>query len=101
MTIQPAPSKAQRLDELADAGLGVRSVAELVTATLSGLHRIGDHFIRMDAALGEDGYIDVEVTRVFFNGEDVTVRVLLYPTAPVPVARQSTAKIRSEPRGAA
>ncbi len=101
MTTQPAPPKAQELDELADAGLGVRSVAELVTAMLSGLYKVDDHFVRMNAALGEDGYIDVEVTRVFFNREDVTVRVLLYPTAPVPVARQSVAAIRSEPRGAA
>lgn len=101
MTTHSAPTAAQKLDESGDTGLGVRSVAELVTSTLSGLYRFNDQFVRMKAALGDDGYIDVEVTRVCFDGDDTTVRVLLYPTAPVPVVPQSVAKIGAGPRGAA
>ncbi|MDQ4105515.1 MAG: hypothetical protein M3186_18050 [Actinomycetota bacterium] len=101
MTTHSAPTEAQKSDEPADAGLGVRLVAELVTSTLCGLYRVNDQFVRMNAALGDDGYIDVEVTRVCFNGDDATVRVLLYPTAPVPVVPQSGAAIRSGSKGAA
>ncbi len=99
MTAPPASSEAPNFDEPADSGMGVRPIAELVTAALSGLYRVDDHFVRMNAALGDDGYIDVEVTRVFFLGEDATVRMLLYPTAPVPVSQG--AKIRSGEKGAA
>ncbi|MGH3685293.1 MAG: hypothetical protein ACRDRU_20280 [Pseudonocardiaceae bacterium] len=75
----------------ADTVLGIRSVAELVAHTLRGLHRCNDHFVRMNATLGEDGYIAVELTRVSIGGEDATVRVLLHPTGPVPVTPHSLA----------
>jgi hypothetical protein len=88
MAIQPAPpeepnSEAPNSEALAETGLDIRSIAELVAARLCGLHKVNDHFVRIDATLGDDGYIDVDVTRVYFIGENVTVRVLLQPTAPV------------------
>lgn len=101
MTTFSAPPEAPELDESVDAGLGVRSVAELVSAALCGLHKVNDHFIRMNAALGEDGYIDVEFTRVSFGGQDAAVRVLLYPTAPVPVTSRAVHQSALQPRGAA
>lgn len=84
MIIQPAPTQARHRDEPA-ARIGVRTVARLVAEAVCGLHRLNDDFVRVNAEVGEDGYIDVEVTRVDFRGEDVTERVLLYPTAPVPI----------------
>lgn len=95
MTIQPASPEAPNSEAPAETGLDVRSVAELVAARLCGLHRVNDHFVRMDATLGDDGYIDVEVTRVYFIGENVTVRVLLQPTAPVLVPPHSFLRPRS------
>ncbi len=89
MTNQLAPSQASGSHAAADSGLGIRSVAELVVTTLSGLHRLHGEFVRVNATLGDDGYIDVEVTRMFFDREDATVRVLLYPTAPEPVSPSS------------
>ena len=85
MITQPAPPPARHRDEPGAAGIGVPAIARFVAATVSGLHRFNNDFIRVNAALGDDGYIDVEVTRVNFSGEDVTERVLLYPTAPVPL----------------
>jgi hypothetical protein len=78
----------------------VRSVAELVTQTLRGMHRLNGHFVRMKATLGDDGYIIVEVTRVHLDGEDATVRVLLHPTAPVPIAPPPLAEIDPGPSAA-
>jgi hypothetical protein len=88
-------------DAPSDTGLPVRSVAELVAATLCGLHTVDGHFVDMNATLGDDGYIDVEVTRVYFDGENVTMRVLLHPTAPVPVTQQSAAKVDTGTRSVA
>jgi hypothetical protein len=79
----------------------VQSVAELIAATLCGLHRVNDHFVYMNATLGDDGYIDVEVTRVYFDGENAAVRVLLHPTGPVLVTPHSVAKIGSGSRSVA
>lgn len=88
----------------ADTALGLRSVAELVTSTLCGLHRLNGHFVRMNATLGDDGYIAVDVTRVSLTGEDATVRVLLHPTAPltlpVTVSPQPLAEIGPGPSAA-
>ncbi|HET9257650.1 MAG TPA: hypothetical protein VFO16_20945 [Pseudonocardiaceae bacterium] len=58
---------------------------------------MNDQFFTVNATLGDDGYISVEVTQVQFAGENATVRVLLYPTAPVPVASRSV----PGPRGVA
>jgi hypothetical protein len=70
---------------MASPDLGVRSVAELVAETLRGLHKVEQALVRLEATVGDDGYINVEVTRVNFFGANTTVRVLLYPTAaPVP-----------------
>lgn len=96
MSTQPAPSPARHRDE-PGARIGVQTVARLVAEAACGLHRLNDDFVRVNASLGDDGYIDVEVTRVDFTGEDVTERVLLYPTAPVPLA----ARTGPGPKGAA
>ncbi|MBV9164329.1 MAG: hypothetical protein JO281_22925 [Pseudonocardiales bacterium] len=95
MTIHSAPSEAPSSGAPAETGLEIRSIAELVAAKLCGLSRVDDHFIRMDATVGDDGCIGVEVTRVYFNSENVTVRVLLQPTAPVPVPPYSILGPRS------
>jgi hypothetical protein len=100
MTIQSAPPETPDFEvpdsEVpAETGLEVRSIAEMVATRLCGLHRVNDHFIRMDAILGDDGYIDLEVTRVYFGGENVTVRMRLQPTTPVPVPSHSVLGPRS------
>jgi hypothetical protein len=87
MITQPAPPQGA-------AGIGVQAVAQLVAATACGLHRLNDHFVRVNATVGDDGYIDVEATRVNFTDENVTVRVLLYPTAPVPIPPRSVPEPR-------
>lgn len=66
-----------------DSGLGVASIAELITHSLCGLHRVKDHFVRIEATLENDGYIALDVTRIDCTGEDTTIRVLLHPTATV------------------
>jgi hypothetical protein len=91
MTAQSRSVTAADPGTPADIGLGIRSVAELVTHTLSGLHRCNDHFVWMKATLGDDGYIALELTRVYIDGEDATVRVLLHPTGPVTVTPQPRA----------
>lgn len=88
MSTQPAPSPRHR-DEEGAARIGVQAVARLLAEAASGLHRLNGDFVRVNASLGDDGYIDVEVTRVDFAGEDSTERVLLYPTAPVPIAART------------
>ncbi|MGH3825191.1 MAG: hypothetical protein ACRDRA_20485 [Pseudonocardiaceae bacterium] len=97
MITQPALPEAHHRDEPGTAGIGAQSIAGLVAAAVCGLHRLNDDFVRVNAALGDDGYIHVEVTRVNFAGEDVTERVLLYPTAPVPIPPRTG----PGPRGAA
>jgi hypothetical protein len=100
MIAQPAPAEGPDLDTAADVGLDDRGVAELVTRTLCGLHKLDGHFVRMNATLGDDGYVAVDVTRVHFNHEDTTMRVLLHLTTPVPVTRQSRAQIDRGPSAA-
>lgn len=92
---QLAPSPAPGSHPAADSSLGIRSVAELVATTMCGLHRLHGQFVRVNATVGEDGYIDVEVTRMFFDRDDATMRVLLYPTAPEPVAPSAASGPRS------
>jgi hypothetical protein len=92
---QLAPSQASGSHAAADSSFGIRSVAELVATTMCGLHRLHGQFVRVNATLGEDGYIDVEVTRMFFDREDATMRVLLYPTAPEPASPSSTSGPRN------
>lgn len=99
MTVQPAPAEA--LDTQTDIGLfDDRGVAELVTRLLCGMHRLNGHFVRMNATLGDDGYVAVDVTRVYFNGEDTTVRVLLHLATPVPVTAPSRAGLDHGPSAA-
>jgi hypothetical protein len=100
MTVQSAPTEAPGCDTAADIGLDDRRVAELVTQTLCGLHRLDGHFVRMNATLGGDGYVAVDVTRVYFNGEDTTMRVLLHLATPVPVTPQSRAQTDHGPSAA-
>lgn len=97
MITQPAQSQPRHRDASGSGGIGVQSVARLVAEAVCGLHRLNNDFVRVDAAIGDDGYIDVEVTRVDFRGEDVTERVLLYPAAPVPLPPRAA----PGPRGAA
>ena len=92
---QLVPSQAPGSHAVADSSLGIKSVAELVATTMCGLHRLHGQFVRVNATLGEDGYIDVEVTRMFFDREDATMRVLLYPTAPEPASPSSTSGPRN------
>jgi hypothetical protein len=75
--------------------LSVQSVARFVAGTLSGLHRVNGQFVQVNAAVGDDGYIDVNVTGVDFTAENATIRVLLYPTAAEPVAPRSIPGPRS------
>jgi hypothetical protein len=100
MTAHSAPAKEADSDTAAKTGLDVRSVAELVTRTLCGLHRLNGHFVRLKATLGDNGYIAIEVTRVCLGGEDATVRMLLHPTAPVPVTPQPLDEISPGPSAA-
>lgn len=92
---QLAPSQAPGSHSAADSSLGVRSVAELVATTMCGLHMLHGQFVRVNATVGDDGYIDVEVTRMFFDRDDATMRVLLYPTAPEPVVPSSASGPRN------
>ena len=97
MTVQPAPAQAPGFETEADFGFNDRGVAELVTRTLCGLHKLNGNFVRMNATLGDDGYVAVDVTRVYFNGEDTTIRLLLHITTPVSVIAQSRAGIDHGP----
>jgi hypothetical protein len=87
-TAPPIPD-APDSDAAAGPGLTVQSVAALVAATLCGVHRVNGQFVRVNATVGDDGYIDVDVTQINFTAENATVRVLLYPTAAQPVAPRS------------
>ncbi|MGA9311690.1 MAG: hypothetical protein WBV74_15135 [Pseudonocardiaceae bacterium] len=100
MTVQSAPSDAPGLDTEKDIGFDDRCVAELVTRALCGMHRVNGYFVRMNATLGDDGYVAVDVTRVYFNGEDTTVRVLLHLATPVPVTAPSRAGLDHGPSAA-
>ena len=69
-------------DATANTEWGIHAVAELMTTTLSGLHRLDDHFVCMNATLGDDGCIELTATLVRIAGEDVTIRVLLTLSEP-------------------
>ena len=85
MTTFTASPEAPLLDAAGGPGLSMQSVAQLVTGTLCGVHRVDGQFVRVNATVGDDGYIDVDVTHIDFTAENATVRVLLYPTAAQPV----------------
>lgn len=99
MTSRPDP-QAPGFETEADFGFDDRGVAELVTQTLCGLHKMNGNFVRMNATLGDDGYVAVDVTRVYFNGEDTTIRLLLHLTTPVSVIAQSRGGIDHGPSAA-
>jgi hypothetical protein len=82
-------------DAAGGAGLSVQSVAQLVAGTVCGVHRVNGQFVRVNATVGDDGYIDVDVTQIDFTAENATVRVLLYPTAAQPVPPRSVPGPRS------
>jgi hypothetical protein len=85
MTTFTASPEAPIPDAAGGPGLSMQSVAQLVAGTLCGVHRVGGQFVRVNATVGDDGYIDVDVTQIDFTAENATVRVLLYPTAAQPV----------------
>ncbi|MFN2535178.1 MAG: hypothetical protein ABR528_07990 [Pseudonocardiaceae bacterium] len=85
MTTFTASPEAPILDAAGGPGLSMQSVAQLVAGTLCGVHRVGGQFVRVNATVSDDGYIDVDVTQIDFTAENATVRVLLYPTAAQPV----------------
>lgn len=80
-TTETITPKTPDSDAAVDTALDVRSVAELITQILHGLHRVNGCFVHTNATLGTDGIITVEATRVYFAGEDATVHLVLYPTA--------------------
>ena len=94
MTTQSVPHRALHTNS-SDTDFEIQAVTELITTTLSGLHRVNEQFVFMNATLGEDGYIHVNATRVCFGGDNSTVRVLLYPTEPMPVSAQFTPEPKS------
>jgi hypothetical protein len=100
MIAQSAPAEAPDFDTAVDTGFDDRCVAELVTRALCGLHKLDGYFVRMNATLGDDGYVAVEVTRVYFEGEDTAMRVLLHLTTPVPVTSRSRAGVDPGPSAA-
>jgi len=89
------PPEAPTPDVAGGPGLSVQSVALLVAGTLCGVHRVNGQFVRVHATVGDDGYIDVDVTAIDFTAENARVRVLLYPTAAQPVASRSVPGPRS------
>lgn len=91
MSTFSTPPEAPTPDAAGGAGLSVQSVALLVAGALCGVHRVNGQFLRVNATVGDDGYIDVDVTAIDFTAENTTVRVLLYPTAAQPVASRSVA----------
>ena len=89
MATKLAPYDAPRPHAPGDPAVGFQPIAQLVATAVCGMHRVNDQFVWVNATLGDDGYIDVEVTHVDFTAENSTVRVLLYPTAPVPISSRS------------
>ena len=79
-----APPQASTPDSAGSSGLSVQSIARLVASTLCGIHKVNGQFVSVNATVGDDGYIDVDVTQVDFTADNITVRVLLYPTAAEP-----------------
>jgi hypothetical protein len=92
MATQLAPYDAPRPHAPGDPAVGIQSVAQLVATAVHGVHKVNDQFVSVNATLSDDGYIDVEITRVDFTAENSTVRVLFYPTAPVPISSRSVPK---------
>jgi hypothetical protein len=92
---RPTAAPEAHIPDAVGSPLSVQSVARLVASALSGLHRVNGQFIQVKAAVGDDGYIDVNVTGVDFAAENPTIRVLLYPTAAEPVASSSIPEPRS------
>ncbi|MCA1836116.1 MAG: hypothetical protein LC721_07245 [Actinobacteria bacterium] len=64
MTTFTASPEAPILDAAGGPGLSMQSVAQLVAGTLCGVHRVGGQFVRVNATVGDDGYIDVDVTQI-------------------------------------
>jgi hypothetical protein len=94
MTTQSVSHRALHANS-SDSDFDVRVVTELVATVLSGLHRVNDQFVFMNATLSDDGYIHVNASRVCFAGDNSTVRVLLYPTEPMSVSSQFTPEPKS------
>ncbi len=59
------------------------TLAELIAQSLSTVHLIDGHFVRLEATVDE-GYIALDVTRTEFHTKaDTTVRVLLHLSEPI------------------
>jgi hypothetical protein len=66
------------------------TLAELIAQSLSTVHLIDGHFVRLKAIV-DDGYIALDITRTEFMTEaDTTVRVLLHLSEPTTTARAAT-----------
>src|SRR5947209_14334277 len=74
-TTETITPKTPDSDAAVDTALDVRSVAELITQILHGLHRVNGHFVHTNATLGAGGIITVKATRVYCGGEDATVNI--------------------------
>lgn len=72
------------------------TLAELIARSLSVVHVIDGHFVRLKATV-DDGYIALDITRTeFHTNADTTVRVLLHlsePITTVPAAAESGVEI--------
>jgi hypothetical protein len=58
MTTFTASPEAPILDAAGGPGLSMQSVAQLVAGTLCGVHRVGGQFVRVNATVGDGGYIE-------------------------------------------
>ena len=66
------------------------TLAELIAQSLSTVHLIDGHFVRLKATV-DDGYIALDITRTEFLTEtDTTVRVLLHLSEPITTAQAAT-----------
>jgi hypothetical protein len=91
----PTAASDAHISGVAGSPLSVHSVARFVADALSGLHRVNGQFVQVTAAVGNDGYIEVNITGVDFTAENPTMRVLMYPTAAEPIAPGSIPGPRS------
>ncbi|MGH3984645.1 MAG: hypothetical protein ACRDST_18665 [Pseudonocardiaceae bacterium] len=71
----------------------IPTLADLITDSLSATHLVDGHFVRIEATVNGE-CIALDITRIEFHTDtDITVRVLLQPSAPI-----TTAPGAAEPR---
>ena len=66
-----------------DTVRGIAPLAELITHRRRGLHRANDHDVRVEAILGNGGYLAFDVTQIGCTGQDPRIQGLLSPTATI------------------